>query len=436
MLTILATTINASWSKGENLGFLLLFIRKKCMYYIPGYISITENKDNSISLINKYTKKEILMDSEYNCEVLEILKAGVKNINDDVSKFLHENGFILNEEEFCREIHSYYDVNDNYLRFVLMPTEGCNFRCTYCYENHINSSMKLDYEAIAKFIESKVNERDWKRIIINWFGGEPLLKTAEIKDFSKRIQPILNGKDVVSTIVTNGYNLDEKTIETLEKANVSYYQITLDGDNHDKTRILARGAPTRQTIMHNIKLLKKHTFQSCEIRVNVTDHSTENRQFYSELSQIINGDNRFSLDIHKVFESDKFKLDNLNMLEDVYKKNVEVAKDFGLNLETNEETILQCYGAQKNCYTFRPNQAIVKCTVALDDSWNQVGKVENHTVEIFDKNGTDCFSNLKKCLRCSNIRNCKRIICSKAANNVEDCDYAEKNSFDHEFNFK
>ena len=405
---------------------------KNNMYYIPGYIYIYKNMDNSLSLKNTYTKKEILMDNEYLDVVSKILHDGVNILDDDVSKFLHENGFIQNEKEFIETIHDYYDVNDNYLRFIFMPTEGCNFRCTYCYENHENTSKKLDYDAIAQFMQEKVNERNWDKIILNWFGGEPLLKIREIKDFSEKVKPILDGKDVVINIVTNGYNLNEEIIQILEEADVLHYQITIDGDMHDTTRILANGKPTRQIIMNNLKSLKKHEFKSCEIRVNVTDYSSDNNLFYKELFRVIGCDKRFSLDIHKVFESDKFKLDSIDKMDNIYQENMKSANSYGLNIERDRETILQCYGAQKNCYTFRPNQTIVKCTVALDEGWNQIGEIKNHSVIIFEKNGTDCLMNLKPCLRCSNIRNCKRIVCSKEANDIGSCHYAEKNTFDNE----
>lgn len=384
------------------------------MYYIPGYIKI-QNSNEKITLQNEYTKCTIGLETKYKKELSRIIKYGVDKLSTDLELFLYKYKFLLTEKEFTDEIHSYYEDNDNFLRFIMMPTEGCNFRCTYCYEDHTKKESKLDYETIHSFMKSKINEKEWKQIIVNWFGGEPLLKIKEIESFSKMIKDLRDNYCIISSITTNGYTLTNNNISILDESGVLNYQITVDGIDQDKTRILSDGSPTYSVIMENIKTLKNHPIQSCQIRVNITDTSSNNEQFYQELSDIIQDDDRFSLDIHKVFESDYYKLSSYDKLEMIHKENIEIAESLGLTIDLDNQSILQCYGAQRNCYTFRPDSSIVKCTVALDDDWNQIGRVNDHNVEIYDSNGTDCLEEerIRNCMRCIRIHSCESYTCPK-----------------------
>ncbi|TOB11935.1 radical SAM protein, partial [Vibrio parahaemolyticus] len=60
------------------------------------------------------------------------------------------------------------------LQLIIFPTEKCNFRCTYCYEKFEVGRMSNELiQGIKKFLEVRIPELD--RLVISWFGGEPLL---------------------------------------------------------------------------------------------------------------------------------------------------------------------------------------------------------------------------------------------------------------------
>ncbi len=395
------------------------------MYYIPGYIKI-EKVDNKIILENLYTKARVLLETEYVNELRNLIKNGTNNISSELEIFLNKYKFLVTNDQFVSEIKSYFEDNNKYLRLVLMPTEKCNFRCTYCYEQHDNEEQSLDYQAITNFLKEKVNERDWKGINISWFGGEPLLKLNEISKFHQLIQPLDLEKDIKTTIVTNAYTLNENTISILEKSNVMYYEITVDGNAQDELRVLKNGGPTFDVIMNNLKSLKKHKFNNCVIRVNISDISDDNYHFYDVLYSMIGNDDRFMVDVHKVFESDLFKLGNYNRVNEMYQKNIEIAKKFGFELLETSTNLMQCYGARENSYTFRPNQSVVKCTVSLDAPWNQIGKVINHEVVLNDSQDADCLKEdrIKNCMRCKNINTCKTFSCPKSMYEHRNCNAA------------
>ena len=392
------------------------------MFYIPGYIK-TKIDGNNIFLENEYTNKLLSIEMIYRNELEHIFQKGSSTIKIELEKFLHDNRFLLNEDEFINEIHMYFKDNDEYLHFIMLPTEKCNFRCTYCYEKHDKPELSLDYLAIAEFLKEKVNERNWKGVYINWFGGEPLLKVDEISEFQNLIRNEITNFNIKTTIVTNAYTMNEETISLLEQGNVMYYQITVDGDMQNKTRLLANGMPTYATVMNNIRNMKKHHFENCVIRVNAPDNAKDNRRFYEELKEIIKNDSRFFVDVHKVFESELYKHDSYKNLDAVYKENINVVNEMGLPLMSKTNDITQCYGARKNCYTFRPNQKVVKCTVSLDDNWNQIGRVENHHIYIKENEDANCLNSneIRKCLRCTKIKKCQALVCPKYKNLNKRC---------------
>ena len=57
---------------------------------------------------------------------------------------------------------------------IILPTEKCNFRCTYCYEDFLIGKMP---PAIERGVKALIDRRSdsLDRLEISWFGGEPLL---------------------------------------------------------------------------------------------------------------------------------------------------------------------------------------------------------------------------------------------------------------------
>jgi uncharacterized protein len=79
-------------------------------------------------------------------------------------------------------------LRNDVLRLVLLPTEKCNFRCTYCYEAFLIGRMSSStIQGIRRFIDRRV--RGLHLLHISWFGGEPLVARPVIEDIS---QPYCN----------------------------------------------------------------------------------------------------------------------------------------------------------------------------------------------------------------------------------------------------
>lgn len=118
---------------------------------------------------------------------------------------------------------------------VIAVTTDCNARCAYCYENGIRRhAMRPDVaDAIVDFL---VKNAKSGKVVIQWFGGEPLLAVPVIDHICAGVKAA--GVQVSGLITTNGYLIDD---EILDKAkndwNIRRFQIPVDALGRDYDRI-------------------------------------------------------------------------------------------------------------------------------------------------------------------------------------------------------
>lgn len=113
---------------------------------------------------------------------------------------------------------------------TLIPTEGCNFQCSYCHKNHPAASMTRDtLDQIEEYITAQAPRH--KQVVLAWLGGEPILCKDTVLEVSEMIQNLQkqHGFQYTAKMTTNGYLLDEKLFRQFCQAGITSYQITLDG---------------------------------------------------------------------------------------------------------------------------------------------------------------------------------------------------------------
>lgn len=95
-------------------------------------------------------------------------------------KQLLDAGIIINtdidEVALLKERINDADNNKNEYILHINPTLDCNFRCWYCYENHIpNSKMSPEVlNSTLAYIHSILKRPSIKSFELGFFGGEPL----------------------------------------------------------------------------------------------------------------------------------------------------------------------------------------------------------------------------------------------------------------------
>lgn len=287
------------------------------------------------------------------------------------------------------------NFSNKVLELIILLTENCNFRCSYCYETFDNSNKEDDYfKRIRKLIDKRYAEIE--HIKIGWFGGEPLLEIEEIVSLSKYIKILLNDKfedKFVGYMSTNGYLLTPEISKKLINLNTKIFQITIDGteEMHNRTRKLINGEGTFKRIFDNILYLHNTTLNfRINLRINIYNENKENIIKLIELLNFsIGNDERFKIYYRPVADYGQKKdkdykfIDNLEYIKylEKYKKCNSKIEEV---LEHNDEYI--CYACRPDCIVLRPNCMITKCTIGLDDEINNIGNINMKGELIIDQN--------------------------------------------------
>ncbi len=158
------------------------------------------------------------------------------------------------------------------LHLTIAPTLDCNFRCDYCYEEHLRVNMsKPVCDATVRWTEKQLARSD--HLHVTWYGGEPLLAKSwdVVQRLSESFLELTTkiGKTYSAHIVTNGFLLNRAKMERLKELGVEMVQLTLDGPKavHDKRRFLVGGNGTYDRIVENLKEIIDLTH--VQLRVNV-----------------------------------------------------------------------------------------------------------------------------------------------------------------------
>ena len=287
-------------------------------------------------------------------------------------------------------------VNEK-LNLIILPTEECNFRCKYCYENFTVKKMSEDtFNGIKNLL--RVREKEISKLTISWFGGEPLLAYREIIDFLNFCNIEMkhpSAFEMKSNITTNGSLLLPKKLEELTSLGVDLYQVTLDGDKefHDKLRVTKSGAGTYEMVINNLRKASELDIEfRFIIRLHINRENVESvKSLLGELSKFLEKDGRFVIYLRGLSRlggkndsglpvaSREFIADNVLKLD-------KLAKELGLN--TNLEAfpklgmqgfagIPQCYAASVGSFVIRADGSIAKCTVAFNDPRNKIGHISS-----------------------------------------------------------
>lgn len=282
------------------------------------------------------------------------------------------------------------------LELIVLPTEKCNFRCTYCYEDFKIGKMRpAVIDAVKRLISSRADSL--RLLTLSWFGGEPLLAADVILDIAAHAASLGGEGRLVTTggMTTNGYLLTPELTAKLHALNHRQFQITLDGDesSHNATRKLANGRGTFDVIWKNLIALRDSDLDThTMIRVHISkDNLDAVPRLIGRVNAELGSSDRFSIHFHRI--SDLGGAGGSSVREvgwDEYGAIVkalgrtasnEATSEFGLHEEGNI-----CYAAKPNSLLIRADGRVGKCTVALNDPRNHVGDLNpDGTIDFFSE---------------------------------------------------
>jgi uncharacterized protein len=228
-----------------------------------------------------------------------------------------------------------------------------------------------------------------KELAISWFGGEPLLAFDELADVQRHAFELCrsSGSRVrfASHITTNASLLTLQRFGMLVRCGLTAYQITLDGSQraHDLKRRRRNGSGTFDQIWANL-VATKALPDSFEIMLRIHLDPTN----YEDIGRLIvdlaaefGGDPRYQLFVRPLARLGGSNDERMPIFarEEGVEASLELmrlAAANGLterNLFASEGAV--CYAAAANSFVVRPDGRVSKCTVALDDDRNVIGRL-------------------------------------------------------------
>jgi uncharacterized protein len=270
------------------------------------------------------------------------------------------------------------------LHLTIMPTEKCNYRCVYCYEDFENGRMAPEVtEGLARLIAKRAPNLDFLKI--SWFGGEPLLAMPVIEKIMQVAKECCEKYPISlqAGATTNGHLLSPKTFHKLCELGVNHYQITLDGPSyiHNERRRTAGGAGDILTILNNLRAMCQTDSQfGVTLRIHIDEVSF--LAFDALLSELgaISYDSRVLLHFERLRNMGRDLPDTIQAMswirfEEAVKTLAARLRELGI-LSPDRSALAEeyvCYAAMPNSYVIRSTGEIQMCTVALSSSHNSVG---------------------------------------------------------------
>ena len=244
----------------------------------PGHLLLFSTKNASIATISESTFKAIEEDTLTQPEKESLSKIGM--VVQDIEK----------EKQSVSELFDEINKNNKILNITVVLNLDCNFACKYCYEDDIKGTLYMSdttADQLIEFIKQKFTDKK-EQIILDFYGGEPLLSIELIKYISKGVNSFVAGRVATYsfTLVTNGSLFTRHIAETLVPLGLESVKITLDGPSkiHNHYRPYKSGEGSFNNIIKNIK----DTFDLVKINIGGNYERKNYEQFPLLLDYLLN----------------------------------------------------------------------------------------------------------------------------------------------------
>jgi uncharacterized protein len=220
-----------------------------------------------VFLLNTFTDAQLIVSRDV-VDLLDRLErdgARTREELDTVAE-LAEHGFVVDTRDVeQRDLRQFFrDVRESTdtLKVTVLTTLQCNFACDYCIQgdhgDYNKSAAKMSMETAARvgdWIERRLDAIAPSRLVLTFFGGEPLLNLPVLDYLAERLHRSAadRGVQLLINIITNGLLLSRELVERLNPLGLNGIKITLDGDRdaHNRSRPLRGGQGTFDRIVAN-----------------------------------------------------------------------------------------------------------------------------------------------------------------------------------------
>lgn len=332
----------------------------------------------------------------------------IKKFEDN--KFLIDNE--IDERKALENLIETIDNDSSFYHLHVNPTLNCNFKCWYCYENHIIGS-KMSNEIVCRIIKhanEKIKSLSLNKFQLSFFGGEPLMYFESVaKVLIKTISKICSSHDVpfICQFTTNGALLSDKIRKFLMDYKVMF-QITLDGhrDNHNKVRYSSTGG-SYDIILENVKQLSLDGHKII-LRVNYTDMNIQSIKYILEdlYKFPMESKANISIDFQRVWQDsdNNYDTDHYELIQNF----MQSANNNGFNSTTPTiglPVCHSCYGDKRNHILINYNGDTYFCTARDFKPEDRCGYINEIGEIVWIEDALDKWMNLKfKKMVCRNCR--------------------------------
>ena len=223
---------------------------------------------DDVFLMNTFTDAQLIVSRD----VVDLLDRveGYEPASDSERETIEQlaaNGFVVTNrakeredlKSFFREVREGTET----LKVTVLTTLQCNFACDYCIQgdhgDYNKGAAKMSMEMagrLAGWVESRLDTLAPERLVLTFFGGEPLLNMPVLYFLAEELRKACDARGVTLSIsiITNGLLLTREMVERLNPLGLTGIKITLDGDReaHNKSRPLRGGQGTFDKIVANM----------------------------------------------------------------------------------------------------------------------------------------------------------------------------------------
>jgi uncharacterized protein len=282
----------------------------------------------------------------------------------------------------------------------IYTTLKCNANCAYCFENKTRENISItDTDMLVSFVKEKC--AGYKTLVIEWFGGEPLLNQEAIDIISDELIRFCNENNIeyYSKMITNGYLLSNALSKYhFLRWNLKSVQITLDGSKNRYESIKRYGDDNSfDVVINNIADAINYGLHVI-IRINYHYNSTRDTISLIEyLKERFANSTNLSVYAKHIFltsamDSQVAELADITVFETLY--NNGFVKDI---LASIPDRKYKCIAYLTNTYLIYPDGRVGKCSQAMSEG-DFIGDISHID---FMKMGKWCNNQISdKCKNC------------------------------------
>lgn len=334
-----------------------------------------------------------------------------------------ENGILVQDtiDEMVEFKKIFLETRENNQTLIVhfLPTLGCQFRCSYCFEKDISSDKRSFIkdeviDSMLHFLDEYIAGHDIKILKIVFFGGEPLLKKDVITQVLLRLQIFSTARGIMlmTELITNGELLDSEICETLKKHNWTRLQVTLDGfkNTHNETRKRKDGEGTFDTIIKKIQLVVEGRYiDKIDLRINLSTTNYASIKKLIKYLVLLNLVDVFNITIGmiEIYRKNNFS----NLSGNIEEENIDskmannfinlllFAKDMGFNIQDEFVAGPICIATMINSVVIQPDGGMQKCFCSVGmDEYNFGNIIDNTRLNLRDPRFEFFEERIKRCI--------------------------------------